>query len=82
MQVSLARTGHWIRGLGRVPGGLACPAPTRETIDDLLEEQPSGFGHLRAVRHAALLSATPARWTRPSVPPGTDPPAWESAAAG
>ena len=27
VRVSLAQTGHWIRGLGRVPDGLACPDP-------------------------------------------------------
>ena len=27
MRVSLAQTGHWIRGLGRVANGLACPDP-------------------------------------------------------
>ena len=41
-----------------------------------LESTKSGFGNLVAVRHSAQFSMTPARWTRPSVPPGTDPPAW------
>jgi crotonobetainyl-CoA:carnitine CoA-transferase CaiB-like acyl-CoA transferase len=76
VQVSLARTGHWIRGLGRVPGGLACHNPTRDEIADLLEESDSGFGHLSAVRHAAQMSATPARWDRASVLPGTHAPRW------
>ncbi|WP_459618646.1 CoA transferase [Bordetella sp. 2513F-2] len=73
VRVSLARTAAWIRGLGRVPDGLACPMPS---IDDLLYTEASGFGQLQAVRHAARFSATPARWSRPSVPPGTDPPVW------
>jgi crotonobetainyl-CoA:carnitine CoA-transferase CaiB-like acyl-CoA transferase len=76
VQVSLARTGHWIRGLGRVPDGLACHNPTRDEIADLLEETDSGFGRLSAVRHAAQMSATPARWERLSVPPGTHAPRW------
>jgi crotonobetainyl-CoA:carnitine CoA-transferase CaiB-like acyl-CoA transferase len=76
VQVSLARTGHWIRGLGRVPDGLACPAPTRETIADLLETSDSGFGRLAAVRHGGVLSDTPPRWLRPAVPLGTHPAAW------
>jgi hypothetical protein len=76
VRVSLARTGHWIRGLGRVPDGLACHNPARDEIADLLEESDSGFGGLSAVRHAAQMSATPARWDRPSVPPGTHPPRW------
>ena len=39
-------------------------------------EAPSGFGRLTAVRHAAVMSETPPRWDRPSVPLGTHPPAW------
>ena len=76
VRVSLAGTGHWLRGLGRVEGGLACADPDQAAVRDLLEETPSGFGPLTAVRHAAHLSATPTRWARPSVPLGTHPPAW------
>ncbi|MDE2581779.1 MAG: CoA transferase [Rhodospirillales bacterium] len=74
--VSLARTGHWIRGLGRVANGLAGPAPQRADIADFLEESESGFGRLSAVRHAAVLSATPAHWALPAMPRGTHPPVW------
>ena len=63
----------WVRSLGRVPGGLATAWTDRQPY---LETTPSGFGELVAVRHCAQLSRTPARWTRPSVPPGTDPPTW------
>ena len=45
-------------------------------VRDLLEEADSGFGRLTFVRHAANLSETPPRWSRPSVPLGTHPPAW------
>ena len=76
VQVSLVRTGHWLRGLGRIEGGLACPPPTEADVAQYLEETGSGFGNLRAVRHAAILSATPARWDRPSVPTGTHLPRW------
>ena len=76
VQVSLAGTGRWIRDVGRVPHGLAAPAPTREDTADLMEESASGFGPLRAVRHAAVLSETPAFWARPAVPLGTNSPAW------
>jgi crotonobetainyl-CoA:carnitine CoA-transferase CaiB-like acyl-CoA transferase len=74
VQVSLAATGAWLRRLGRAPAGFdAAPpdfAPYVETAD-------SGFGELQALRHAAVLSATPARWIRSSVPPGTHPLAWD-----
>ncbi len=73
VQVSLARTGQWLRGLGRVAEGFsAAPADFAR----YLETVPSGFGELTAVRHAAQLSATPARWARPSMPPGSHPLAW------
>ena len=73
VRVSLAQTGHWIRNLGRVSGGLAAAWPERQVY---LETSRSGFGELVAVRHSAQLSLTPACWTRPSVPPGTDPLLW------
>lgn len=73
VQVSLARTGAWLRSLGRVNGGLLCPMPP---IDDLLEESDSGFGKLVAVGHSVRFADTPARLRRPSVPPGTDPACW------
>ena len=76
VQVSLVRTGHWLRSLGRIDGGLACPSPTEADIAGYLQEGASGFGRLRSVRHAAILSETPAHWDRPSVPPGTHEPRW------
>jgi len=73
VQVSLAQTGRWLRGLGRVAGGLGVPVPDRAPY---LETSASGFGALCGLSHSAQLSRTPAVWTRPSVPPGTDPPVW------
>lgn len=73
VKVSLAQTARWLRGLGRIEGGLACPMPP---IERYLETEPSGFGKLQAVRHAAQFSVTPARWSRPSSPPGTHPTVW------
>lgn len=78
VQVSLAQTGQWLRGFDRVEGGLKIAVPDR---GPWLETSASGFGELRALRHSAQLSRTPARWTRPSMPPGSDPPAWPSANA-
>jgi len=75
VRVSLAQTGRWLRGLGRVPNGLACVEPSYEGI---LETTPSGFGELTAVSHAAQFSLTPARWKRTSVPPGTHATVWPS----
>ena len=78
VQVSLADVGHWLRGLGRVPGGLNAQAPD---LAPYLEDSASGFGPggratLRAVRHAAQFARTPAGWVRPSMPPGSHLPVW------
>lgn len=76
-RVSLARTGHWLRSLGRVPGGTARAAPDAAATAAFLETSPSGFGALAAVRHAGVLEQTPPAWTRPSVAYGTDAPRWD-----
>ena len=73
VRVSLAQTGHWLRGLGRVADGLSAPRPE---ISPYLETSDSGFGRLAGVRHGVRLARTPAAWTRPSMPPGSHPPAW------
>ncbi|MEJ8810108.1 CoA transferase [Variovorax ureilyticus] len=73
VQVSLAQTGHWLRGMGRVPDGLKVAVPDRAPF---LECSPSGFGELAGLSHSAQLSRTPAAWPRPSMPPGSHPPAW------
>ena len=69
-------TQWWLRQMGRVENGFACPDPRLEEIGDRIETSPSGYGTLSAVRHAAELSETPARWERPSSPFGTHPPRW------
>ena len=76
VEVSLAQTARWLRMMGRTPQDLGIHDPSREDVADLLQTTPSGFGSLTAVRHAASLSQTPPHWMRPSVPPGTNPPAW------
>jgi crotonobetainyl-CoA:carnitine CoA-transferase CaiB-like acyl-CoA transferase len=78
VRVSLAQTGHWIRGLGRIPNGLACPDPGSDAVRDRLDEIDSGFGRLTTVRHAATMPETPPRWARPSVPLGTHAAEWPS----
>ena len=76
-EVSLARVAEWLRGLGR---RQVDPQVAARKVDELvapwLESGASGFGELRAVSHAAQFSRTPARYTRSSVPPGTDQPVW------
>ena len=76
VRVSLARTGRWLRSLGRVEHGQACPDPKLADVQDLLETVDSGFGRLTTVRHAARMSETMPRWARPSVPLGTHEARW------
>jgi crotonobetainyl-CoA:carnitine CoA-transferase CaiB-like acyl-CoA transferase len=73
VRVSLARTGQWLHELGRIEHGFDAPPPE---FTGLMETTASGYGVLGAMRHAAQFSHTPARWARPSVPPGTHPLAW------
>jgi len=75
VRCSLAQTGHWFRHLGRVDG-TACPNPRFDDVRDCLEDSPSGFGQLTAVRHSAVMSETAPRWERPSMPLGTHAPSW------
>jgi crotonobetainyl-CoA:carnitine CoA-transferase CaiB-like acyl-CoA transferase len=76
VRVSLAGTGRWLRGLGRLEHGLAAPDPGMGDIADLLEESDSGFGRLRAIRHAGMIEGAPPRYALPCVPLGSHPAAW------
>jgi hypothetical protein len=55
---------------------MTFPDPGFDEVSDRLEDMPSGFGRLRAVRHAAVMTETPLHWMRPTVPLGTPAPAW------
>ena len=74
VQLSLARTALWLRSLGRMSDGFAA---TPAEFSAQMEASHSGFGRLLALRHSARFSATPARYARPSVRPGTDRLAWD-----
>jgi crotonobetainyl-CoA:carnitine CoA-transferase CaiB-like acyl-CoA transferase len=78
VRVSLAQTGRWIDGLGRIEGAEA-PEQRLEEVDDLLIVSDTPFGRVRHVAPAARLSETPARWARTTVPLGTDAPIWTDA---
>lgn len=75
VEISLAAVGRFLRGLGPV-------APDRDAKPDdapFLQHFDSGFGRLTATKPAAILSATPARYERPSMPLGAHVAAWEAA---
>jgi crotonobetainyl-CoA:carnitine CoA-transferase CaiB-like acyl-CoA transferase len=77
VSVSLAQTGRWLWNLGRLDGGLNTPDLSGEAVyAAFIESMPSGFGMLKAVRHSALLSTTPAHWSRPAMPLGSHPAHW------
>lgn len=78
VRVSLAQTGRWLWNLGRLGHGIAAADVTKADVLPLLEQSRSGFGALQAVRHAAVMSATPASWLRPAMPLGSDVPEWPS----
>ncbi len=75
--VSLARTGQWLRGLGRQEA-LSYPDPERTTLNDLMEESDTPFGRLSAVTHAGGIDGVPPRWEAPAAPLGSHPPRWRS----
>ncbi|AMN44624.1 CoA transferase [Rhodoplanes sp. Z2-YC6860] len=76
VRVALARTGLWLRDMGRVADGFAASDIDFAQAADRLATYPSAFGTLTAVRHAAEMSETPAQWALPSAPFGTHPPRW------
>ena len=70
VSVSLAATGQWLRGLGRLPQGLSAPEPAH---DDRMATDTDGIS---AVRHAAELSVTPVGYALASPPLGSFAPVW------
>lgn len=76
VQVSLARTGLWLRGLGQDPAGLVATAPS-----PVLEEEDSGFGRLAAMPPSASFDGRRLRSPLPAMPPGSHPAAWATATA-
>ena len=65
VRVALARTGHWIKGLGRVADGFSGRVPDVHDVAQFYDRISSDYGQLSAIRHAAQLSQTPASTTRP-----------------
>jgi crotonobetainyl-CoA:carnitine CoA-transferase CaiB-like acyl-CoA transferase len=76
VRVSLAQTGRWLWNLGRTANGFAAEDLKPDTVQRFIEEMPSGFGPLHAVSHSAVLSKTPAVWSRPAMPLGSHLPQW------
>jgi CoA-transferase family III len=73
VRLSLARTGQWLRTLGRVDHGFGIAKPS---LEPYLYTEPSGFGQLTGLTHSARLSGAELRWALPAMPPGTHAAAW------
>lgn len=76
VRLSLAQTGRWLQTMGMVEDGQRVPDARAEDVADCLETMASPFGLIRVVAPAERLDLTPAYYARPSVPIGTDAPAW------
>lgn len=76
VRVSLARTGRWLRDLGRIAGGADV---RRDDGADLMASSHSGWGTLGSVRHAARFTPANTNELLPSMPPGTDRLTWPTA---
>lgn len=73
VRLSLARTGLWLRSLGRVDNGFTADKPS---LEPYLYTEPSGFGQLTGLTHSARLSGAQLKWALPAMPPGTHAPQW------
>lgn len=70
VRVSLAATGRWLDGLGRIDG-LSVPDPDLTAVADRLERRPTEFGEMTSVRCAEELPVTPPEFTLPPAPLGS-----------
>jgi crotonobetainyl-CoA:carnitine CoA-transferase CaiB-like acyl-CoA transferase len=79
VRLSLARTSHFLNGLGRVPQEAVarCYAELpAQRLAELLVETDTPFGRLRHLAPVASMTLTPPRWDRPSVPIDHDGAEW------
>jgi len=73
VQVSLARTGCWLRSMGQNAEWLDCETPDESSY---LQNYNSDYGDLRALPHPPQFSVSTVGWKRESSPPGTHQPVW------
>jgi hypothetical protein len=75
VRVSLARTGQWLTGSGKVDA-LSVPDPGRGEVADLTAEMASPYGQLRFVRPPGWIDGLAPHWDSPPALLGADPPRW------
>ncbi len=82
VRLSLAQTGRWISGLGRVDDPDVRERPVLEGKDVAyrMQRADSEFGRLEFLGPVLTLSETPPMWATPPVPLGTHRPDWPNAA--
>ena len=79
VRVSLAQTGRWLTGLGRVSEDAMASAAEdlpAEEIARLSTTTDGPFGSIEHLAPVVQLSETPARWERPAVPLGHHEAVW------
>ncbi len=62
VRIALARTGHWLKSLGRIADGFAVEPPSNADLADVMATIPSGYGALDVVTYPARMSKTPPRF--------------------
>jgi hypothetical protein len=79
VQVSLASVMKYLRSLGRYPGKLGFERKdflNPEQVETYLETRDTGFGELRAVKHAASIRGVEVGWDIMPMPLGSDEAIW------
>jgi crotonobetainyl-CoA:carnitine CoA-transferase CaiB-like acyl-CoA transferase len=76
VSVSLARTAHWLDGLGRDEDGLARPAPPVSDGERWCLVSPTPWGDVHHLGPPGAIGTVQPRWRRPPSQPRSDPPAW------
>jgi crotonobetainyl-CoA:carnitine CoA-transferase CaiB-like acyl-CoA transferase len=80
VQLSLAQTGRYLARLPRTSPAERADLPAElpaGRLAGLLTETDTPFGRLRHLAPTAVMSRTPPRWDRPTVPMNHDAPVWE-----
>lgn len=79
VRTSLAQVGHWLQAQGEIAmsdlDGVAADFDPAE-IEKWSTSTDTPMGRLTHLAPVVQFSETPARWTRPSVPPGHSDPVW------
>jgi crotonobetainyl-CoA:carnitine CoA-transferase CaiB-like acyl-CoA transferase len=75
VSVALARTAHWLDGLGRDANGLGRTAPIADAEQWCLVS-PTAWGDVHHLGPPSAIGAVRPCWRRPPSPPRSDRPAW------